>query len=94
MKDSMSTIDTTEIQIDEGDNIPVAIAMQLVPAVVSKAEALGTTPSDLACALCIAAYNIIRQIEGDEFTLGFLESAIKATKTQPCVFNRPATPTH
>ena len=42
--------------------------------------------SDAASACMLTAYNMLRAIEGDQFVIGWLESALADVKTNPPAF--------
>lgn len=67
-------------QVDEL-NCAMQIACELLPQIAEKSEHLGTNPSAVASAFVIAGYQMMRTIDKDEFTIGFLESAIAQIKS-------------
>ncbi len=60
-----------------------AAAVEMIGAFVVRMKT-NQQRSDAAAACMLMSYNLMRAIEGDQFVLGWLESAMADVKTKPC----------
>lgn len=70
---------------DRSDDQIAKAAIDAVTGLVGRYR-LKRHQSDAAASVMLTAYNLLRAIEGDEFVIGWLQTAVTDVQTKPCPF--------